>query len=77
MMIKNLRNRLRTGGTLLGTMITLPTATTAEVMADVGYDWLFLDAEHGCLEYSNILNILQAVGERVFYVVRMPAAEKI
>ena len=53
-MSNNFRQRLKSGETLLGTMVTLPTAATAEILADIGFDWLFLDAEHGSLEYSDI-----------------------
>ena len=58
-------------------MVTLPTAATAEILADIGFDWLFLDAEHGSLEYSDIQGILQAVGDRVACVVRLPAAAEV
>ncbi len=57
-------------------MVTLPTAATAEILADIGFDWLFLDAEHGSLEYSDIQGILQAVGDKVACVVRLPTAEE-
>ena len=76
-MSDNFRQRLKGGETLLGTMVTLPTAATAEILADIGFDWLFLDAEHGSLEYSDIQGILQAVGDRVACVVRLPAAAEV
>jgi 2-dehydro-3-deoxyglucarate aldolase len=68
------RTRLRAGETLLGTMVTLPTPAVAEILADIGFDWLFIDGEHGPLETGEILAILQAVGSRVACVVRVPAA---
>ncbi len=77
MKTSNFRHRLRDGDTLLGTIVTLPMAATAEVLTEVGFDWLFLDAEHGSLEYSDILSILQAVGDRVSCIVRLPAAEEV
>ncbi|MBC8242971.1 MAG: 2,4-dihydroxyhept-2-ene-1,7-dioic acid aldolase [Verrucomicrobia bacterium] len=76
-MSDHFRQRLKGGETLLGTMVTLPTAATAEILADIGFDWLFLDAEHGTLEYSDIQGILQAVGDRVACVVRLPAAAEV
>ncbi|MCA9066581.1 MAG: 2,4-dihydroxyhept-2-ene-1,7-dioic acid aldolase, partial [Planctomycetaceae bacterium] len=54
-----------------GTMVTLPTPSTAEILADAGFDWLFLDAEHGSLETPDILRIVQAVGHRIPCVVRV------
>lgn len=73
----NFRSRLANGETLIGTMVTLPTPAVAEILADVGFDWLFIDGEHGPLETSDILAILQAVGDRIVCVVRVPAAEEV
>src|SRR5258708_38133343 len=57
-------------------MVTLPTASIAEILADVGFDWLFVDGEHGPLETREILAILQAVGDRVPCLVRVPGADE-
>src|SRR5262249_60340826 len=70
------RTRLRAGETLLGTMVTLPTPAVAEILAGIGFDWLFIDGEHGPLETADILAILQAVGSRASCVVRVPATEE-
>lgn len=77
MMFHDFRARLRSGEVLIGTMVTLPTAATAEILANAGFDWLFIDGEHGPLELSDILSILQAVGHRLPCVVRVPAAEEV
>ncbi len=71
------RSRLLGGETLIGTMVTLPTAATAEILADAGFDWLFIDGEHSPLEPPEILSILQAVGDRIACVVRVPAADEV
>ena len=34
----NFRQQLQSGKPLLGTMVTLPTAATAEILADLGFD---------------------------------------
>ncbi|MGO9920785.1 MAG: HpcH/HpaI aldolase family protein [Isosphaeraceae bacterium] len=70
------RKRLRAGETLLGSMVTLPSAAIAEIVADAGFDWLFIDGEHGPLETGDILAILQAVGNRVACMVRVPGSEE-
>lgn len=75
-MIKGFRTRLRKGERLLGTMVTLPTAATAEILADAGFDWLFVDGEHGPLTTSDILGILQAVGHRIACLVRVPICDE-
>ena len=73
-MAQNFRSRLASGERLLGTMVTLPTPATAEILAEVGFDRLFIDGEHGPLEIPDVLSILQAVGDRVACVVRVPEA---
>jgi 2-keto-3-deoxy-L-rhamnonate aldolase RhmA len=43
-------------------MVTLPTATIAELLADLGFDRPFIDGEHGPREAREILGRpLQAV----------------
>src|SRR5438876_9841887 len=76
-MTGNFRSRLMGGEKLLGTMVTLPAPATAEILADIGFDWLFIDGEHGPLETGDILAILQAVGNRVACIVRVPVAEEV
>ena len=73
-MTNNFRTRLTNRETLLGTMVTLTTPTTAEIFAELGYDWLFIDGEHGPLETGDLLAILRAVDQRIACVVRVPVA---
>ena len=76
-MSDSFRTRLRNGERLLGTMVTLPTASTAEILADAGFDWLFIDGEHGPLDTANILGILQAVSHQSTCIVRVPACDEV
>ena len=71
------RTRLGNRQQLLGTMVTLSTPATAEILAEVGFDWLFVDGEHGPLETGDILAILQAVSYRVACLVRVPSADEV
>jgi len=57
-------------------MVTLPSAAIAEIIADAGFDWLFIDGEHGPLETGDILAMLQAVGNQVACIVRVPGTEE-
>lgn len=75
-MASSFRSRLKAGERLIGTMATIPTGVTAEILADVGFDWLFVDCEHGPLGTNDVLAILQAVGDRVPCIVRVPAGEE-
>ena len=76
-MFASFKSRLAAGELLLGTMVTLPTASTAEILAGVGFDWLLIDGEHGPLETREALAILQAVGEKVPCLVRVPEAAEV
>jgi 2-keto-3-deoxy-L-rhamnonate aldolase RhmA len=75
-MVGTFRKRLWARESLIGTMVTLPEPAIAEILAGAGFDWLFVDGEHGPLETREILAILQAVGDRVPCLVRVPAAEE-
>lgn len=71
------RARLRAGETLLGTMLTMPLASVGEILSDAGFDWLFVDGEHGPLTTPDLMSILQAVGHRTPCLVRVPAAGEV
>jgi 2-dehydro-3-deoxyglucarate aldolase len=58
-------------------MVTLPSPAVAEIMVELGYQWLFVDGEHGPLETAEVLGILQAVGNQVPCIVRVPAAAEV
>lgn len=68
------KQRLAQGEILYGTMVTLPTPSTAELLADIGFDWLFIDGEHGPLDTTAIMGILQAIRGRAAGIVRVPEA---
>jgi 2-dehydro-3-deoxyglucarate aldolase len=71
------RARLKRRDKLLGTMVTLPTPATAEILAGLGFDWLFVDGEHGPLETRELLGVLQAVSRDVACLVRVPEASEV
>ena len=76
-MTHRFRQRLRDGELLIGPMVTLGSPEVAELMAGVGYDWLFLDAEHGTFAASGIQAVLQSAGAQMPCVVRVPIAEEV
>lgn len=75
-MTDTFRSRLRNRETLLGTMVTLNTPAVAEILAELGFDWLFIDGEHGPLEPGDLQAILQTVSHKLACVIRVPAAEE-
>ena len=76
-MTQGFRARLKRGDKLLGTMVTLANAASAEVLASLGFDWLFIDGEHGPLETRELAEILRAVGDRTACIVRVPEAAEV
>jgi 2-dehydro-3-deoxyglucarate aldolase len=76
-MAHDFRARLKRRDKLLGTMLTLPSATAAEVLAGLGFDWLFIDGEHGPLETRELMEILLAAGRDTACVVRVPEAAEV
>jgi 2-keto-3-deoxy-L-rhamnonate aldolase RhmA len=71
------RARLRRGDRLLGTIVTLPCPSVTEILCAIGFDWLFVDCEHGPLETADVLGILQAAGDRVACLVRVPQGSEV
>jgi 2-keto-3-deoxy-L-rhamnonate aldolase RhmA len=53
-------------------LLSLPSPAVAEILADTGFDWLFVDGEHGAFERRDIERVLQAVDRRVTCLVRVP-----
>lgn len=76
-MFHSFRRRLRERNPLLGTLVSLPSPEVAEILATVGFDWLFLDGEHGPLDYLMAQRMIQAVGDRCPCLLRVPLGEEI
>jgi 2-dehydro-3-deoxyglucarate aldolase/4-hydroxy-2-oxoheptanedioate aldolase len=55
------RERLAGCEGLLGTLLTLPSPEIAELLAGAGFDWLFVDMEHGLLDFAVVQRMVQAV----------------
>jgi 2-keto-3-deoxy-L-rhamnonate aldolase RhmA len=71
------RKRLLKGEPLFGTMVTLTAPAASEVIANTGFDWLFIDGEHGPFETGDVAAVLQAVGHRVACIVRVPVVAEL
>ena len=76
-MVKNFRYRLRNRELLLGTMVTLTSPETAEILAEAGFDWLFIDGEHGVFEAPELQAVIGRVEHMIPCVVRVPGLEEI
>ena len=73
----NFRKGLKNGNLLIGTLITMPVPEVAEIMIEVGFDWLFVDTEHASFNAKDALKILQTAGNRCPCAVRIPANNEV
>jgi len=71
------KERLQRRDRLIGTVLTLPITELAEICCDAGFDWLFLDMEHGLLGVPDVQRICQVVAGRCACLVRVPANEDV
>ena len=71
------RENLRRQELLLGTLVTLPCASIAEILSDSGFDWLFFDMEHAPFGLSDVQSMLQATSTEVAGLVRVPANDEV
>lgn len=76
-MKQTFRKKLLSSKTLIGTVVTQPNPAMAEILAAVGFDWLWIDAEHSPMEMTDIQGILQAVENRCACVVRVPTSNEV
>jgi 2-dehydro-3-deoxyglucarate aldolase len=75
-MPQSFRARLRSGERLIAPLVTLNSPAVAELLADVGFDWLFIDAEHSSLDTSQMQALMQAAGPTPC-IVRLAAGEEL
>ena len=51
----------REGGQTVGGWLSVGNAYTAEVMANIGFDWLCIDLQHGMMSYDDLTYMLPAI----------------
>jgi len=71
-MIGTLREALKKGKPLVGTLLTVDSTEVAEALALSGFDWIFVDLEHGSLSLHDAQRALQAIANRCHTLVRVP-----
>lgn len=76
-MTHQFRARLTNGELLVGTMVTLSSPEVAELLAGIGFDWLFLDAEHSTFEARAMQSLLQSAGADTPCIVRVSSREEV
>jgi 2-keto-3-deoxy-L-rhamnonate aldolase RhmA len=76
-MVHQFRAKLIAGELLVGPVVTLPMPEVAEILAGLGFDWLFIDAEHSPMGVREAQALLQAAGPRCPGVVRVPIGDEV
>src|SRR5271168_4706004 len=57
--IRKLRKKLAAGQAVYGLWVTLESASVTEMAVGLGLDWVVIDAEHGHLDWKDIVNHLR------------------
>jgi 4-hydroxy-2-oxoheptanedioate aldolase len=68
-----LKQRLAAHSPLLGLFINYPSPALVELAGHIGYDWVFIDAEHGPLDVETVEQMVRAAETAgVVPIVRLP-----
>lgn len=74
--LEKLRNKLETGKLVKGFFLTMGDAAVSEIAGLAGYDYVWIDTEHGPLDRQEILHhIMTAQGYGCCAFVRVPVAD--
>ena len=69
---------MRDGEPSFGAWLTIPGLNVAEIMAGMGYDWIFIDAEHGPFDAGSLQTALAAFnGSPSVPIVRVAANDAV
>lgn len=72
-----LKRKLRDGGRALGCIVSLRGADSAEILAHAGFDFLFIDHEHGAGSLGDAIDQMRAMkGTDAASLVRVPAGDR-
>jgi 2-keto-3-deoxy-L-rhamnonate aldolase RhmA len=75
--IRKLRQKLAAGQAVYGLWVTLESASVTEMAVALGLDWVVIDAEHGQLDWKEIVEHLRAaVRSETVALVRIAALDR-
>ena len=57
----SVKQKWREGKVTLGGWLSIPSSYSAEIMAHQGFDWLCIDTQHGLIDYTYAVPMLQAI----------------
>ena len=76
-MTTNFIDKIHNHAPAIGTIVTLDSPEIAEILSLCGFDWLFLDMEHGTLAPTATQRLIQAMRGSCSAVVRIPGNDPI
>lgn len=76
-MAQSLKQRLQNGDTLIGTIVTIPASEVADMLSRLGFDFLWIEAEHGPSNLVQAQAAVLAAGERCATVIRVPGQDEV
>lgn len=65
------KEKLLNRSTLIGTMLTLNSPELIEIILKLGFDWLFIDAEHAPFQFESIQRLIQTAGKDLPCIIRL------
>ena len=72
-MTASFKQNITQGDLLVGTIQTLPSPEITEIIRNAGSDWLFIPMEHSTLSIKDAQAILQAAGDALPCIIRIPS----
>lgn len=64
--------KIKTQPPAVGTIVSLATPETTEILSQCGYDWLFIDLEHGLSSFATAQHMIQSMRGDCSAIVRVP-----
>src|SRR5689334_19482710 len=71
-MKESFTSKLRRHPPVIGTILSLEEPEVAELLSACGYDWLFIDLEHGPGSILSLQRMLQVIPNTCSAIVRIP-----
>jgi 4-hydroxy-2-oxoheptanedioate aldolase len=62
MMPNHVKHKLKAGTPAIGTWLNIGDPISAEAVAELGFDWLVIDAEHGPIDRATMATMFAAIG---------------
>lgn len=57
----SIKNKIRSGQLTIGSWLTIPEISVAEIMCTAGFDWLTIDIEHSAIGIESIKKLIAAI----------------